>query len=141
MGNTQAKDAAEKITSFFNEILPQMDSLATKNQVVFPILGTQEYAAAETTAVVEEEMESTPVEDSLDTVALVEEPATRTAESYSDEVYLKHVQEQVAVVKEHFRRLSRNTNRELRDFAQSKTETVAELFTAVGGEEGAGTHH
>ncbi|MGO1245353.1 MAG: hypothetical protein ACTHZ1_06880 [Sphingobacterium sp.] len=141
VGNTQAKDAAEKITSFFNEILPQMDSLATKNQVVFPILGTQEYAAAETTAVVEEEMESTPVEDSLDTVALVEEPATRTAESYSDEVYLKHVQEQVAVVKEHFRRLSRNTNRELRDFAQSKTETVAELFTAVGGEEGAGAHH
>lgn len=141
VGNAQAKDVATKISSFFNEILPEMDSLATKNQVDFPILGTQQYVAAETTEVNSTLEETDTTVDSVDVVATVEEPQESSEAAYSDEAYLQHAQEQIAVVKEQFRRLSRNTNRELRDFAQSKNETIAELFTAIGGQEGAQASH
>lgn len=135
VGNAQAKDAAAKITSFFNEILPEMEVLATKNQMDFPILGTQLYEAAP-----QAESEALSLEsDSLDTA-----PATASTEAvpaYSDEEYLAHVQEQIGIVKEQFRRLSRNTNREVRDFAVSKNEAVAELYVAVGGQADAHAHH
>lgn len=135
VGNAQAKDAAAKITSFFNEILPEMEVLATKNQMDFPILGTQLYEAAP-----QAESEALSLEsDSLDTA-----PATAPTEAvpaYSDEEYLAHVQEQIGIVKEQFRRLSRNTNREVRDFAVSKNEAVAELYVAVGGQADAHAHH
>ena len=67
--------------------------------------------------------------------------ALQHAKVYSDQEYLSHIQHQVALVKEQFRRLSRNTNKDLRDFAQSQTETVAQLFTAVGGKADAHAHH
>lgn len=146
VGNAQAKDAAEKITSFFNEILPELDSLATKNQVDFPILGIQLYAAKEadqeeTAPVVKQTADTTADSDSVEITPVSAAPVKSTAADYSDEAYLTHLQEQIGVVKEQFRRLSRNTNGELKDYAQSKTEAIAELFAAVGGEEDAHAHH
>ncbi len=137
VGSAQAKDAAAKASQFFSEILPQMDSLATKYHVDFPILGAAEYEAPghEHATVPTPEVAN----DSTDTL---EAPIVlKHAETYSDEAYLHHIQHQVATVKEQFRRLSRNTNEELRDFAQSKTDAIAQLFTAVGGKEDAHAHH
>ena len=135
VGNAQAKDAAAKITSFFNEILPEMEVLATKNQMDFPILGTQLYEAAPQTEIEAPSLES----DSLDTAPVT--APTEEAPAYSDEEYLAHVPEQIGIVKEQFRRLSRNTNREVRDFAVSKNDAVAELYVAVGGQADAHAHH
>lgn len=141
VGNAQAKDAAAKVSKFFGDVLPQLDSLATKYHVDFPILGTEKYTGSGSENIaVEPNAAPVVVEDSTiaDSVAPV---VLQHAAVYSDQAYLTHIQHQVALVKEQFRRLSRNTNKDLRDFAQAQTETVAELFTAVGGKADAHAHH
>jgi len=133
VGSAQAKEVAGKVAKVFGEMMPQLDSLATKFHVDFPILGAEQYTAPSeaTTTVAVEEDTATP--DSVAAAAPVE--IARHAEVYSDEAYLHHIQHQIAVVKEHFRRMSRNTNKELRDYAVAKSETIAELYKAAGGKE------
>jgi len=141
VGNAQAKDAAAKAAKFFSDILPQMDTLATKYHVDFPILGTEKFTGAghENIAV---EPNAAPVVVNDSTIADSAAPVLlQHAEVYSDQEYLSHIQHQVALIKEQFSRLSRNTNKDLRDFAQAQTETIAQLFTAVGGKEDAHAHH
>jgi len=140
VGNAQAKDAASKVSQFFTEMLPQLDSLATKFHVDFPILGQEKYATEADHAAHSVTTATDSTADSTATAAPVMHTAPSHA-AYTDEAYLHHVQHQVGLVKEQLRRLSRNTNKELRDFAQSKTEAVAQLFTAVGGKEDAHAHH
>ncbi|MBV2226858.1 MULTISPECIES: hypothetical protein [Sphingobacterium] len=141
VGNAQAKDAAAKAAKFFSDILPQMDSLATKYHVDFPILGTEKFTGEGQENIAVEPNEA-PVVVNDSTIADSAAPlALQHAKVYSDQEYLSHIQHQVALVKEQFRRLSRNTNKDLRDFAQSQTETVAQLFTAVGGKADAHAHH
>ena len=141
VGNAQAKDAAAKASKFFSDILPQMDSLATKYHVDFPILGTEKFTGpGEENIAVEPNAAPVVVQDS--TIADTAAPLVlQHAKVYSDAEYLSHIQHQVALVKEQFKRLSRNTNKDLRDFAQGQTETIAQLFTAVGGKEDAHAHH
>jgi len=142
VGNAQAKDASAKVAAYFNEILPKMDSLATKYHVDFPIRGTEVFAAKnEENVSVEPAQAPTVVQDSAVAVDHAEPIVMQHAAVYSDEAYMHHIQHQVALVKEQMRRLSRNTNKDLRDFAQSQTEAVAQLFTAVGGKEDAHAHH
>ena len=144
VGNAQAKDAANKVSQFFSEMIPQLDTLATKFHVDFPILGTEEYkATAEihaTHAPAVEAVDSTGTQIAIEHAAH-EEDAAGSHHAYSDEHYMHHIQHQVGLVKEQLKRLSRNTNKDLRDFAQSKTEEVAQLFTAIGGKEDAHAHH
>ncbi len=131
VGSAQAKEVAGKVSKVFADLLPQMDSLATKFHVDFPILGVQEYAASTELAGNEPPVVDTANADSTTAAVAV----AQHAEVYSDEAYLHHIQHQVAVVKEHFRRLSHNTNKELRDFAVAKSESIAELYKATGGKE------
>src|SRR5690606_3347573 len=135
VGNAQAKDAAAKITSFFNEILPEMEVLATKNQMDFPILGTQLYEAAPQTEIEAPSLES----DALDTAPVT--ALTEEALAYSDQDYLKHVQDKIYSVNERFHRLIINTNREVIDFAVSKNDTLADLYGTLGGRADAHAHH
>lgn len=136
VGNAQAKDAASKVSKFFSEILPTMDTLATKYHVDFPILGQEVYGSSDAPAAVD-----TAHNDSTAAAPAAHAAVAAHGAGYSDEAYLHHIQHQVAVAKEHFRRLSTNTNKDLRDFAQSKTESIAELFTAIGGKADAHAHH
>ena len=142
VGSAKAKEVAGKVAQVFGEILPQMDSLATKFHVDFPIRGVELYstetATAATPAAPVAEADTAAHDSAVDAEPVV---LAKHADVYSDDAYLQHIQHQVAVVKEQFRRLSRNTNKELRDFAQGKAETIAELYTAVGGKEDAHAHH
>ena len=139
VGTPQAKEVASQISQFFTDLLPEMDTLATQFHVDFPILGTAKYQDSQAVSqVVLSENDSTNLQDS---VALSNSEKEIIASTYSDEAYVHHVQEQLAIVKVHFGRLSRNTNKELRDFAQSKTETIGQLYTAIGGKEDAHAHH
>lgn len=137
VGNAQAKDAANKVSAFFSELIPQMDTLAAKLQVDFPILGQEKYVVSDA---VTAPIAADSIADSTDAHAH-HAPAVAQGAGYSDEAYLHHVQHQVAIVKEQLGRLSRNTNVDLRNFAQSKTESVGALFTALGGKEDAHAHH
>ncbi len=143
VGSAKAKEVAGKVAQVFGEILPQMDSLATKFHVDFPIRGVELYSTATATAATLAAAPVAAVDTAAHDSAVDAEPVVlaKHADVYSDDAYLHHIQHQVAVVKEQFRRLSRNTNKELRDFAQGKAETIAELYTAVGGKEDAHAHH
>ena len=139
VGSPQAKEAASQVSKFFSEILPEMDELATQFHVDFPVLGTAKYQDSQP---VNQEVlmlnDSTNVEDSA---VVVNRNNEISASTYSDDAYLHHIQDQLEVVKVHFARLTRNTNKELRTYAQSKTEAIAELNTAIGGKEDAHAHH
>jgi len=138
-GNPHAKEVAGKVSQFFVELLPEMDRLATKFHVDFPILGTATYQDSQKEN--QEVLQSNDSTNLDDSVALTDLKQATSNSTYSDEAYLHHVQDQLAIVNIHFKRLSRNTNKELRDFAQSKTETISQLYTAIGGEEDAHAHH
>lgn len=141
-GNPRAKEVAGQVSQFFVELLPEMDRLATKFHVDFPILGTAEYQDSQNeNQEVIHLSDSTNLDDSAALTDIKQQEQVISNSTYSDEAYLHHVQDQIAIVNLHFKRLSRNTNKELRNFAQSKTETVSQLYTAIGGEEDAHAHH
>lgn len=130
--SAQARELAGKVKEVFTDILPNLDELATKNQVDFPIRGAKEFEAPiENQSVVEA--------DSIQTDAAVA-PAV-VAETYSNEGYVLHVRNELAEIKKQFKRLSRNTNRELRDYAASQLDRLDELYKLAGGQEDEHAHH
>lgn len=122
--STQAKQVASKVNAFYGSLIPQMDSLATEFHVDFPIKGAAKFQAVAST-------------DSVTN----DSTAVSAHAAYSDEAYLLHVQKETTVIKTHFERLSRNTNRALRDFAAAQVETLGEIYTLAGGKADAHAHH
>ncbi|WP_133228677.1 hypothetical protein [Sphingobacterium corticibacter] len=119
---------AAKVRATLSEMIVDLDTLATRYNVDFPIRGGKQFHA-------ENESHSVAVADS--TVA-----HTSAAHSdASDEHYAHHVQHEVALIKDHFTRLSRNTNKDLRDYAASKLDALSTLYKDAGGKEEAGGHH
>ncbi len=140
-GSSQAKQLAVKTQEVYSSLIPGLDSLAIAKQIDFPIKGAAKYTASnevETVVTGQEEL----AEDDADTTD-VEEVAVshQTSSSYSDEAYIQHVQHEAAVVKEQLQRMTRNTDKDVRAFAEANLEKVAELFTLAGGKEDAHAHH
>lgn len=130
--SAQAKELAGKVKEVFTDIIPNLDTLATRFQVGFPIRGAKEFSAS----------------TELQAVAVTETDSTATdvapaplAKVYSDESYVHHVQHEVAEIKKQFKRLSRNTNKDLRDYAASQLERLDELYKLAGGQEDDHSHH
>lgn len=109
--SSQAKQVAAKAEEVYGALIPVLDSLATVNQVDFPIKGAAKFDAA-----------------SLDS-------------TFSDEAYVQHVQEETAIVKGQIERMAHDTDKGLRAFAHQYQESVNELFTLAGGKAEAHGHH
>lgn len=129
----QTKELAAKVKEVYTSIIPTLDSLATANQVDFPIKGGEVFVAPQA-----EVAQHAHVADSA---ADAHEAHAAHGHAYSDEAYVHHVQHESATIKEQLERLSRNTNKGLRAFAEANIEKVAELFKLAGGKEDAHAHH
>jgi len=117
--SSQAKQLAEKSKEVYGSLIPGLDSLAITKQVDFPIKGAEKFVAT----------------NNVDTVAL------QTSISYADDRYIDHVQHEAAVVKDQLQRMTRNTDKDVRTFAEANLAKVTELFTLAGGKEDANAHH
>lgn len=139
--SSQAKQLAAKAQEVYSSLIPGLDSLAIAKQVDFPIKGAAKFdVSTEVQTAVEREIVAGNRVDSVD---LEEDLAVNhvTSTSYSDNAYIHHVQHEAAVVKDQLQRMTRNTDKEVRAFAEANLEKVAELFTLAGGKEDAHAHH
>lgn len=128
--SAEARTLASRIREEFAAILPDLDELATKNQVDFPIRGAQAFVSPDSVRT---------VVNVPDTTQALESPVEQTAHASED--YVLYAQHQLADIKGQFKRLSRNTDRELRDYAASKLDVLDELYKLAGGEEDTHGHH
>lgn len=119
---------AGKVKSFYDQLIPELDRIATLVQVDFPIKGIPAIDAEES---VEADTAST---DSTDVAQEVAAPQT-----HGD--YVSQAQDEIAIIKEQLKRMTRNTNVDIQQFAKAQLETANELFTAIGGKEEAHAHH
>lgn len=115
-GDAAAKAVAAKVKAFYAQLLPSLDTAATAVHVDFPIKGVP---AIETVAV-----------DSTSTVAAV---------AKTD--YVHDAIHEIAFVKEQLKRLSRNTNEDLRKLGKEQLSLATELYTQIGGKEEAHAGH
>lgn len=118
--------AAGKVKAFYDQLIPELDRIATLVQMDFPIKGVPAIEGAEV---------ATTTADA-DSTAAVED--VQIAPKFD---YTQHAQHEVAEVKKQLQRLARNTNSDIRAFAEAQLPTVSELFTAIGGKEEAHAHH
>lgn len=119
---------AGKVKSFYDQLIPELDRIATLVQVDFPIKGIPAIDAEES---VEADTAST------DTTNVAQEVAA--PQTNGD--YVSQAQDEIAIIKEQLKRMTRNTNVDIQQFAKAQLETANELFTAIGGKEEAHAHH
>ncbi|WP_353184185.1 DUF4142 domain-containing protein [Parapedobacter lycopersici] len=115
----EVKKLASQVVETYQSILPELVEIATVEYVILPDPGALvESVPADSTA------------DSLSTVGTV-----------TEQDYIAHVQHQQAMILEQFNRASRNTNKQLRNFAAAKLPAVQELYALAGGKADHGAHH
>lgn len=114
--SAEAKDLARKIVETYEPIVTELEGIAGEFSVVLPDRGLPGFAV--------------PHHFDTDTLGNVNSAG-----------YIAHVQHEQAAILEQFKRLSRNTNKELQHFAEEKMPAVKALFTAAGGQEEHGAHH
>ncbi|NGM66733.1 hypothetical protein [Sphingobacterium sp. SGR-19] len=138
--SSQAKQLAAKAQEIYSSLIPELDSLATAKQIDFPIKGAAKYeVTTEAQTAVEREIVAGNRVDSAE----VEDFATDHVASapYSDNAYIHHVQHEAAVLKDQLQRMSRNTDKGIRAFAEANLGKVKELFALAGGKEDSHAHH
>lgn len=126
--SAKAKDLATKSKDFYSSLIPIIDELATEFQVNFPIRGAAQFESPLT--------ESANEQDSSSSIIGAQVPFV-----FDEEAYVQHVQKETAIVYEQLKRVSRNTNEKIRDFATSKIDEAKELYTLAGGTIDEGAHH
>lgn len=131
--SSEVRQLAAKVKEVYGELIPALDSLATQYQVDFPVKDSETFVAVQQDATNGAHVHEA---DSGSILA-----AAGHGHAFSDASYVQHVQHESAIIKEQFQRLTRNTNRGLRDFAVANEEKVAELFKLAGGKEDAHAHH
>ncbi|KGE15887.1 hypothetical protein [Sphingobacterium deserti] len=136
--SAKAKQLAAKAEEVYGAIIPGLDSLAILKQVDFPVKGAKPFAAPHEN--VHSAAHQNPVADSA-TTDLHAAAGHDHGAGYSDDGYTHHVQHEAAVIKEQLQRLTRNTDKDLRSFAEANVEKVNELFVMAGGKEDAHAHH
>ena len=122
-GDAKSTEIAAKVKAYYTQLLPTLDSLATANQLDFPIKGIPQGHG---------EADSTATADST---------AHTTHEAHAHFDYAHHAQHELATVKDQLTRLTHNTNAPLRSFAKEQLEIVKELYVQIGGKEEAHGHH
>jgi len=125
-GDAQSKEVAAQVKAFYTQFTPSLDSIATAFHIDFPIRGIPALAEADTSA----------LESTSDTTLVVEEDV----QVHAKEDYVHMTQHDVAFVKEQLTRLSRNTNKDLQNFAHEHLPAVSALYTQIGGQEDAHDH-
>ncbi len=115
--DAKSTDVAVKVKAFYNQFIPALDSIATANQVDFPIKGIP----------------------AIDTEVAADSAAQGTAHAHTD--YVHTAQHEIALIKVQLGRLAKNTNAEIQAFAKEQLPLASELFLAIGGKEEAKGHH
>ena len=115
--DAKSKEVAAKVKAFYNQLIPALETLATANQVDFPIKGIPAAHAEVAT----------------------DSTAHAAAHVHAD--YVHTAQHEIALVKEQLGRLAVNTNADLKAFGKEQGHLAAELFAAIGGKEDAHAHH
>lgn len=121
------KKLANQVIETYQPVIPELVELATTEYVILPDPGAVVWRANGMDA----------PDDSLQTADM----ANERADVINEQNYVAHVQQKQALIVEQFNRLSRNTNRQLRDYAAEKLPTVQELYALAGGEADHGAHH
>lgn len=136
--SSQVKEIAAKAQEVYGGLIPGLDSLAISKQVDFPIKGAAKFETPSESSV-QEGVPDAADADSAETEVVAVTNTTTT--SYSDEGYIHHVQQEAAIVKEQLERMTRNTDKDVRAFAEANVEKVTELFSLAGGKVDAHAHH
>ena len=113
-GEANSVEIASKVKAYYTQLMPVLDSLATANQVDFPIKGVP----------YEEEVADTTAQDSTAHIAHV-------SHAHSD--YVHQAQHEVATIKDRLTRLTHNTDKGIQDFAKKQLEIITELYSQIGG--------
>ncbi|WDF67718.1 hypothetical protein PQ465_15565 [Sphingobacterium oryzagri] len=137
------KQLAARVKEFYGSIIPTLDSLAIVNQVDFPIKGAKLFVAPSESATVAATQTAATDSAHVDHIAAHGAHAAHGhgAAAIGEDAYMQHVQHETAVVKDQFQRLSRNTDKGLRTFAEANLEKIAELYKLSGGKEDGHAHH
>lgn len=113
-----SKDAAIKVKGFYTQLLPQLDSIATKFDVTFnPVPAVHGDTAV-----------------AHDSIAVADHHGHKHD-------YLHQAQTDIAFVKEQLKRLTHNTNKDLQIFGKAQLAKAEELYKEIGGKEEAHGHH
>lgn len=114
--SAEAKGLADKIATTYGSLATELEDLSGSFAVILPAPGEVDF-------VVPGDFQA----DSLGT--------------FDNAGYIAHVQHEQGAILNQFNRLSRNTNSELKKFAEEKIPAVKELFAAAGGQEDHSAHH
>ncbi len=117
-GDAKSKEVAAKVKAYYAELIPSLDTIARTVQIDFPIKGVP--APELTTAHAADSTASTNVK-------------------HTD--YVHNAQHEIGLIKEQLTRLTRNTNEDLRAFAEKQVSIVSEVYKQIGGKEEAHSHH
>src|SRR5690554_6444164 len=112
-----AKAIADQIVAAYTDMLPELEELAITKQVIVPDPGALVFTAPEVTA-------------EQDSVAV----------PFDAEAYVLHVQKEHKELLNQFKRVSRNTDPDLRKFGSDKIAAVKEIFALSGGQEDESAH-
>ncbi|WP_257658222.1 DUF4142 domain-containing protein [Parapedobacter lycopersici] len=118
----EVKKLASQVVETYQSILPELVEIATVEYVILPDPG----------ALALESVSADSTTDSLSTAGTI---------TVAEQDYIAHVQHKQAMILEQFNRASRNTNKQLRNFAAAKLPAVQELYALAGGEADHGAHH
>lgn len=140
-GGAKAKELGAKLKDFYEQLDPELDSIATAFHVDYPIKGvaathsSDEGVAAHTAAAAQSTSDTTVHSATV----TVEQEAQHAHEPVSD--YVTHTQHELATLKTQFERLTRNTNKDLQKFAKKHLAAISDLYAQAGGKEDAHAHH
>ncbi|MFC7523630.1 DUF4142 domain-containing protein [Parapedobacter sp. GCM10030251] len=110
------KNLASKISDLYGEMIPELETLASAFHVVLPDPGIPGFS-------------------------MPHHFATDSLTGFNNEAYTAHVQHEQGAILEHFNRVSRNTSKTLKAYANEKLPAVKEVFALAGGHEEHGAHH
>lgn len=117
--------AATQVKAYYDQLIPELDRVATMLQMDFPIKGIPAIDGGEVVA----------------TTADTDSTATVDAQIAREFDYTQHAQHEVAEIKKQLERLTRNTNKDIQDFAKNQLPLAIELYKEIGGKEEAHAHH
>lgn len=112
---SEAAGLTDQIIGLYDAMLPQLEELGLKSQVVLPDAGEPSLNVSSSIA---------------DTVA-----------GFQVANYKNHVAHEQYYILDQMKRGSRNTNKAVRQFAKDHLNQVKEVFIAAGGQDEEGAHH
>lgn len=116
--SADAKAIADQVVATYTALLPELEQLAADKQVVVPDPGALIFIAPEATA-----------------------PEDSVGVRFDAASYVLQVQKAHKELIDQFKRVSRNTDKDLRQFGSEKMAAIKEIYTLAGGHGDEGAHH